>query len=722
MSAFFERIRDVPEVVVDLETTGLDWEIEQVRCIGINYGRGNTDNAVIAVDFFRRDGTEERLKPLVRAWLESRRHRFIGQNRKFDCHFLRVWCGAEDLAMDWDDTYVMAYLLNEDTTRGLKNLEALASIYCGLEANYKEKFLRDGLKVKLKKQADFWKVVSSEVLYLYCAADVWVTRRVRDALLDRLRLQPGLLDLYYGHYLPLQSAILEAERVGFYIDQDRAQQVNTRLTAECDRLIAELRDLADDPTFNVRSLPQLQTLLFDRWSLPQVDGRSTKEAVLETLLGRRAARHRRPALLEDAVGVPRRRQAAGHVLPGHFGQAVGRLAAQTQLEHRRHGDRAVLVRGAGDQHAAARGHPRADDHVEGGGRAATTPGRARVEAARSARPRLYHQCVDIGALLGEVRPESRWPCTSRTFPPLDGPSAADIAASALVLAGPPHDHAATCQATTAVPERTGAPNDRGGQLVHVTTSAQRQRQRLIRDDRRVRVRQTVDGMLRRRAGIGPLRQRASDDRHRAERCGPEGIRINGLAKWAPPRVERLANAVRAVPGRQRRCRLSTAPWTGQPPLTRVWASSTGWGCMRTYPARETSRCGRRRPSPPQAWRRSLRSVPGPTRPRAALSVLPRVQTASHPVFHPRPERSRCCARWHTPRRRNLRCDCGSRGLRGSTSAPPPARHHEAARMRVPRSQRTRDSPVRAAGARISIAIFTGWVTLAEDMCVCQSPV
>ena len=166
VSAFFERIRDVPEVVVDLETTGLDWEIEQVRCIGINYGRGNAENAVIAVDFFRRDGTEEQLKPLVRTWLESRRHRLIGQNRKFDCHFLRVWCGAEDLAMDWDDTYVMAYLLNEDTTRGLKNLEALASIYCGLEANYKEKFLRDGLKVKIKKQADFWKVVSSEVLYL----------------------------------------------------------------------------------------------------------------------------------------------------------------------------------------------------------------------------------------------------------------------------------------------------------------------------------------------------------------------------------------------------------------------------------------------------------------------------------------------------------------------------------------------------------------------------
>ena len=35
----------------------------------------------------------------------------------------------------------------------------------------------------------------------------------------------------------------------------------------------------------MRSLPQLQALLFDRWSLPQVDGRSTKEGVLETLLG-----------------------------------------------------------------------------------------------------------------------------------------------------------------------------------------------------------------------------------------------------------------------------------------------------------------------------------------------------------------------------------------------------------------------------------------------------
>jgi uracil-DNA glycosylase family 4 len=247
VEAFFERIRGVTDVVVDLETTGLDWQREQIRCIGVNHGRGNDQNAVIAVDFFRRDGTEARLKPLVRAWLESRRHRFIGQNRKFDCHFLRVWCGAEDLLMDWDDTYVMSYLLNEDTTRGLKSLEALASIYCGLEANYKEKFLRDGLKVKLKKQADFWRVVSSEVLHLYCAADVWVTRRVRDALLDRLRLQPARLELYYGHYLPLQSAVIEAERVGFYIDRGRAERVNARLSKACERLAARWRDV-DSPS------------------------------------------------------------------------------------------------------------------------------------------------------------------------------------------------------------------------------------------------------------------------------------------------------------------------------------------------------------------------------------------------------------------------------------------------------------------------------------------
>ena len=43
---------------------------------------------------------------------------------------------------------------------------------------------------------------------LWSAADVWVTRRVRDALLDRLRLKPYWRDLHYEHYLPLQSAIL----------------------------------------------------------------------------------------------------------------------------------------------------------------------------------------------------------------------------------------------------------------------------------------------------------------------------------------------------------------------------------------------------------------------------------------------------------------------------------------------------------------------------------
>jgi DNA polymerase family A len=108
---------------------------------------------------------------------------------------------------------------------------------------------------------------------------------VRDALLDRLRLQPAWLELYYGHYLPLQSAIIEAERVGFYIDRGRAERVNVRLSKACERLIDELRDLADDPAFNVRSLPTLQALLFDRWGLPQVEGRSTKEGVLQTLLG-----------------------------------------------------------------------------------------------------------------------------------------------------------------------------------------------------------------------------------------------------------------------------------------------------------------------------------------------------------------------------------------------------------------------------------------------------
>ena len=85
--------------------------------------------------------------------------------------------------------------------------------------------------------------------------------------------------------LLLQSAIIEAERVGFYIDRGRAERVNARLSAECRRLAAELRELADDPAFNVRSLPALQALLFDRWGLPQVEGRSTAEAVLQTWLG-----------------------------------------------------------------------------------------------------------------------------------------------------------------------------------------------------------------------------------------------------------------------------------------------------------------------------------------------------------------------------------------------------------------------------------------------------
>jgi DNA polymerase I-like protein with 3'-5' exonuclease and polymerase domains len=232
VEAFFERIRHIRDVVVDLETTGLSWENDVIRCIGVNYGRGNADSAVIGVTSFRQDGTEAALKPLVKDWLESGRHWFIGQNRKFDTHFLRQWCGVEELKMAWDDTLIMAYLFNEDTTKGLKSLEALATIYCAMEANDKEKFLGDRLKLKLKKQADFWQVVSDEVLWLYCAADCWVTRRVRDALMDRLERAPALMALYRTHYLPLQRAIIEAERVGFHIDLSRAEAVNHGLLRE----------------------------------------------------------------------------------------------------------------------------------------------------------------------------------------------------------------------------------------------------------------------------------------------------------------------------------------------------------------------------------------------------------------------------------------------------------------------------------------------------------
>jgi hypothetical protein len=123
---FFERIRPIRDVAVDLETTGLSWENDVIRCIGVNYGLGNADSAVIAVGTFRQDGTKAALKPRVKDWLESGRHRFIGQNRKFDTHALRQWCGVEERKMDWDDTIIMAYLFDEDTTNGLKTPEALA--------------------------------------------------------------------------------------------------------------------------------------------------------------------------------------------------------------------------------------------------------------------------------------------------------------------------------------------------------------------------------------------------------------------------------------------------------------------------------------------------------------------------------------------------------------------------------------------------------------------
>ena len=77
-----------------------------------------------------------------------------------------------------------------------------------------------------------------------------------------------------------------------------------------------------------------------------------------------------------------------------------------------------------------------------------------------------------------------------------------------------------------------------------------------------------------------------------------------------------------------------APWTGRASVDAgvgiihrvgVHADVPGTRDVEVRPAQTFAAAG---------WRRSLRSVPGPTCPPAALSVLPRVQTASHPCFTP----------------------------------------------------------------------------------------
>lgn len=223
--------------------------------------------AIPLYDFVRRIPYADALdwlRPIVKVMRKVRIR--IAHNAKFDCrwlvHFIDGGCPA-----NWD-TMLAAHLLNENRSKGLKNL---AQSVLGAEP------WDIDINAASAKKIPWYDTVDAQDLLWYNALDTWHTMRLYEVFLGQLEEQPNLLRIFQVLSMPASQTLVHVERRGVWIDAE-ALAVNATLCRETLEGIDhklhqhlpkdESTWLYDNPNWNPSNF--LRWFLFEHLNLPVI--------------------------------------------------------------------------------------------------------------------------------------------------------------------------------------------------------------------------------------------------------------------------------------------------------------------------------------------------------------------------------------------------------------------------------------------------------------------
>ena len=211
----------------------------------------------------------------------------LGQNLKYDVVVLRAH-GIELAGLAFD-TMVADYLLSPGER--VHSIDDLAKRYLRHETIKISELIGSG---KNQKRMD---EVPLEAITKYAAEDADIPLCLHELLEERLA-EEGLADLFAALEMPLVEVLAELEFNGILIDTKRCEQLSLRYAERMDELERQIYELAGR-SFNIASVKQLATVLFDELELPVIKktrtGRSTDADVLHEL----AKQHELPAKLVE---------------------------------------------------------------------------------------------------------------------------------------------------------------------------------------------------------------------------------------------------------------------------------------------------------------------------------------------------------------------------------------------------------------------------------------
>ena len=265
-------------VAFDTETTSLD--PMQARLVGMSFCvlAGRAAYLPLAHSYAGAPAQlgVERALAMLKPWLESEKHKKLGQNIKYDQHVLANHGVA--LRGIAHDTLLESYVLESHARH---DMDSLATRHLGLKTLTYDEVTGTGVGRIPFEQVDVACAAA------YAAEDADLTLRIHHALFPKLEAAEKLLYVYGSIELPAREVLFRMERDGVLIDTSQLEAMSHELGQKMLELESRAHKEAGQP-FNLGSPKQIAEIFFERKGMPVIKKTpsgvpSTDEDVLEKL-------------------------------------------------------------------------------------------------------------------------------------------------------------------------------------------------------------------------------------------------------------------------------------------------------------------------------------------------------------------------------------------------------------------------------------------------------
>lgn len=260
----------------DIETTGL-WEWEEGAAI-VSIGFTVRPGVSYVVPIHQAytpwrdpDAVLRRLKPV----LERRDAKYVAHNGKFDCR----WLASSGIFVPQRfDTMLAAHMLDENRSKGLKNL---SQILLGADAYDVGDEIKDCYNMDLHRLA------------LYNGKDTDYTLRLYEIFRQQLIEEASSLRVFLKLMMPASNALTRVESIGMWFDLEKWEKAYQVAQANRDKFAAIMLKTTKNKDLNFNSPKQVGEWLFEELGLPILEETATGAAsTRESVLLRLSKRHK----------------------------------------------------------------------------------------------------------------------------------------------------------------------------------------------------------------------------------------------------------------------------------------------------------------------------------------------------------------------------------------------------------------------------------------------